>query len=44
MGAKRNDDGLFPEPPKPCKHENKRQTEHQIICNDCGAVLGDAPH
>jgi hypothetical protein len=35
------DDGLFPEP---CKHTNTYQNEHQIICSDCGAVVGNAPH
>lgn len=42
--GKNKDEGLFPEPDKPCQHTNTRQNEHQIVCNDCGAVVGDAPH
>lgn len=40
----KKNEGLFPEPPKPCPHTSKRQNEHQIICNDCGDVVGEAPH
>lgn len=44
MGKKKPGEGLFPPPPPPCQHKNKRRNEHQIVCNDCGATLGDAPH
>lgn len=37
-------EGLFPKPKPVCQHRNKRQNEHVIICNDCGATLGNAPH
>lgn len=37
-------DGLFPEPKKTCQHKNKRRNEHMIVCNDCGATVGQAPH
>lgn len=44
MGKSKNDDGgLFPKPKCP-PHENTYQNEHQIICSDCGAVVGNAPH
>lgn len=40
----KNKDGLFPEPKKPCQHKNTRQNEHVIVCTDCGAAVGNAPH
>lgn len=46
MGKRKgkDNDGLFEEPKRPCQHKNTRQNEHQIICNDCGTVVAEAPH
>lgn len=40
----KDDGGLFPEPPRPCPHTSTHQNEHEIVCNDCGATVDQAPH